>query len=226
MSETSYCGHVQNLAPELATGVASGDERAQALAHLAQCRECRQELDTVAMLVDELVLLAPGHEPSAGFETSVLAAIKPAPRPRAQVHRVLLRSASLTLVAALGAGLTWWYTADDRQLAAGYRQTLAVANGHYLTAADVATQGDPEVGHVFGYQGTPSWLFVTLTAAPEPGTYDVRLVTVDGRDIEVGTCVVTHGRSSWGTAVNVPIRNIHHIELHKAGAPVMTARFP
>jgi Putative zinc-finger len=224
MPETPHCAEVRDLIPELAAGVASGDERARALAHLADCARCRQELEDAAEVVDDLVLLAPEHEPSPGFETRVLAAL--APRPARRTHRVpvlLMRAAAVVLVAVLSAGLTWWHTRDDRALASRYRQTLAVADGRYLTAAAVSTPTGAEAGHLFAYQGSPSWIFVTLTAAPESGTYTIQLVTRDKRTIRGGTCTVTNGAGYYGTAIKLPVSDIERVELLKAGSVAMSA---
>jgi hypothetical protein len=67
------CSEFSALAPELALGLLSGDERAAALAHLAGCRACQSNLDELARTADALLLVAPREEPSAGFESRVLA---------------------------------------------------------------------------------------------------------------------------------------------------------
>src|SRR5512132_697606 len=123
MAEGPGCAEARELFPELAAGVAAGDERARTLAHLSRCPECRRELAATAEVVDELLLLAPEHEPPAGFESSVLARLVPA--------------ASIVVAAALAAGATWWRTADDRE----YRHTLAVAHGSGLSAAPLLFAG-------------------------------------------------------------------------------------
>jgi hypothetical protein len=224
MLETPQCAEVRDVIPELAAGVASGDERARALAHLAGCPACRQALDDTAKVVDDLVLLAPRHEPSPGFESRVLTALQARPgRRRTRMPTLLLRAAALLLVAVLSAELTWWHTRDDRELADHYRHTLSVAGGRYLTAAAVTTPSGPAAGHLFAYQGSPSWIFVTFTAARESGTYDIRLVTTDNRTIRGGMCTVTNGRGSYGAAINLPVNTIRRVEFVKPGAVTMTA---
>jgi hypothetical protein len=231
MIDMPRCAEVRDLIGELAAGVASGEERARALAHLATCRDCRQELELATAVVDELVLLAPEREPPLGFESRVLAALEPEPSRstppsrRRRLATVALRAAALVLVAALAAGGTWWRTADDRHLAAGYRQTLAVANGRYLAAARLSTPTLPDVGTVFAYQGTPSWIVVTMVAAPWSGTYQVRLITTDDHPIDVGLCTITDGTGSYGTAIDVSVYDIRAVQLVRAGVPTITARF-
>ena len=103
MTDRADCQDVRDLLPELAAGVASGEQRAGALAHLTGCPECRRELQEAATLVDELMLaLAPEHEPPAGFESRVLAAL-PVPRPRHRrrpTRRLAVRAAAAVLAAA------------------------------------------------------------------------------------------------------------------------------
>jgi hypothetical protein len=232
MTDRTDCQTLRELIPELAAGVASGDERARALAHLTGCPDdCRQALQDAATLVDDLMLvLAPEHEPSAGFESRVLAAL-PATRPhrrRRPTPRLVLRAAAAVLAAALVAvlavGLTWRHTADDRRLAANYRHTLAVADGRYLTAAGLAAASGQQAGHVFAYQGSPSWLFVELTAAPASGPYAIRLVTTDNRTVNAGICRVTAGSGSYGRTIGVPVSAIRRVELVQPGSPTLVAQ--
>ena len=76
------CEQVRELIPEVALGLAPGDERARVLAHVDACPECRAALARAASTVDGLLLLAPEHEPPPGFDSAVLAAMAPAREPR------------------------------------------------------------------------------------------------------------------------------------------------
>jgi hypothetical protein len=228
MRDPLDCAQVGDLLPEIAAGVAPGDVRAEALRHMAGCAECRAELAATAGVVDDILLLAPAHEPPPGFESRVLAAL--APPPRRRPRRVALLAAAVVAAMTLGAGIavatTWNATADDRRLAAQYRQTLAVADGRYLVAAKVTTQAGAETGHAFAYEGTPSWVFVTLTGVPIPGAYALHVVTDDGRDLATGTvCTVADGTGSCGTSVGVPVRAIQRLELRAPAAPPLVATF-
>ena len=220
MAESERCREVRDLIPELAMGVASGDARARALAHLAHCADCRRELEDVAGTVDALLLLAPVREPPSGFDARVLAALDEG-QPRHRWRTGLLVAAAVVLVATLAAGLTWSRGADDREVAGQYREVLSIADGSYLRAADLEIDGTTS-GNVFAYDGRPSWLFVTVEDAP-PGTYHVRLVGIDGRTHWIGTCTVEDGTGSWGTTVDGPIRSIDRVEMFGAGLPTMTA---
>jgi hypothetical protein len=74
------CEHTRQLAAELALGIADGADRARILARVAECADCRRELERQAATADSLLLLAPEHEPPAGFELAVLREIEPPPR--------------------------------------------------------------------------------------------------------------------------------------------------
>src|SRR5881396_2165251 len=136
------CDEIRAVIPELAAGVASGDVRADALAHIAGCAACRRELEEVSGTLDELLLLAPEREPPAGFDLRVLNRIgDTAPRRRPLLRTALVLAAAALVVAGAAAGLTWTRSADDRNLADQYRDTLAVGHGSFLRAADITAGG-------------------------------------------------------------------------------------
>lgn len=225
MREPLGCEQVRDLLPEIAAGVAPGDARAEALRHVAGCADCRAELAATAGVIDDLLLLTPAREPSPGFESRVLAAMTPARRRRPR--RVIALAAALIAAVALAAGIatatTWNATADDRRLAAQYRQTLAVADGRYLVAADV-TEADGQAGHAFAYEGNPSWVFVTLRGVSAPGAYSLHVITDDGRDLATGAvCTVADGEGTCGSAIGVAVRAINRLELRAPGAPPLVA---
>ena len=223
MSEWRRCAEVRDLIPELAMGVAPGDERAMALNHLATCAGCRQVLEDTSATVDELLLLAPEREPPPGFDAKVLQAVSVERPRRWMVSKMLLTAAAVVLAISLGAGVTRWMGSEDRALASQYRETLNAANGDYFRAAPLeGAQGDI-TGHVFAYEGSPSWVFITVEDAPS-GVHRVRYVTDDGLTHWLGVCMVRHGHGSWGTSIDVPVYAVDSIELVRDGSR-MTADF-
>ena len=223
MAERLECAETRELFPELAAGVAAGDERARALGHLSGCPACRREFAGTAEVIDELLWLVPEHDPPAGFESSVLARLTPAVPPRRRPR--LLWAASIAAAAALAAGTVWWQTTDDRKLAGDYRHTLAVAHGHGLSAAPLLLAGGAETGTVFAYEGAPSWIYITFRSAPPQGRYDVRLLTRDGRRLALRPFTARPGGTAWGSTIQVPIREIHKLEFIRSDVPMMTASF-
>lgn len=242
MVDPTRCGEVADALAEVATGAASGPDRARVLAHLADCPDCRRELEELTRVADEVLLVAPEHDPPAGFEGAVLARIaaesatptKPAPvakpepanvvtplRPR-RWRRVLPYAAAAAIAGLGGAGVVWQATSEDRDLAAGYRETLDVANGRYFHAAPLLDDAGTQVGHVFLYQGEPSWVFTVLGDTAAPGTYEVSVVTEDGTqtiaDYEVGAA----GGGSGGT-VDTNIYEIERVDLTGSDGVTYTA---
>src|SRR5918992_549610 len=210
MVEGLDCAGTDQLIPELAIGVASGDDRARALGHLARCIRCRSELESVTKAADALLLLAPEREPPTGFESRVLVGYRtenagqrpqPAARSRRRLRTAVLRVAAVAVVAVLASGAVWWRTADDRQLATNYRETLAIADGRYLRAAPMLADGAIPVGHLFAYQGSPSWLLAVVRAGPGSGHYTVRMTTRDGRQIALGAMTVRDGAGTWSRTI-------------------------
>src|SRR5215831_3053109 len=76
------CEQVRELAPELAIGTADGQERDAALRHAAACPDCRRLVAELSSVVDDLLLLAPSHEPPPGFASRTVARISPPPARR------------------------------------------------------------------------------------------------------------------------------------------------
>src|SRR5215831_9692959 len=66
------CARFADVAAELALGVLTGRERAEALAHLDFCDECREHVRQLTMTGEELLGLLPSREPPPGFETRVM----------------------------------------------------------------------------------------------------------------------------------------------------------
>jgi hypothetical protein len=160
--------------PELALGIAEAQERDAALRHLTGCAECRRLVAELTTVGDELLLLAPTRQPPPGFASRVLAATVAEPPPRRRPRPIRARrwwlataAASVVLAAGLGAGSVLLATADERRLADSYQAVLSQGQGSFFAAAPLqGAQG--RAGTVFGYQGRPSWVVVTLYASGEP----------------------------------------------------------
>jgi hypothetical protein len=296
MAERPDCVRMDQLIPELAIGVAAGDERARILGHLARCAPCRGVLESASATADAVLLVAPEREPPPGFETRVLAglvgatpresrglsALPPAPtlpsalpdappsplaafsaqprsspdagapvyawaspyagaspyessphraRPSSRAgprtagwRRTLLRLAITATIAGLVGGALWWRTDDDRQLAAGYRATLAIAHGRYMRAAPLVTQSAAPAGYLLAYEGQPSWILMIVRTGDVSGDYAVRLITRAGRPIPLGTMSVTHGQGSWGAPISISVDHIAAVTLTRPSALPITAQ--
>ncbi|HEX5993821.1 MAG TPA: hypothetical protein VFY84_01630 [Jiangellales bacterium] len=229
MDDRTECVELADLLAEVATGAASGPDRARVLRHLNDCDECRQELEELSRVADEVLLITPEREPPAAFEKVVLDRISAsAPKPRTARRwfaRPALQLAAAAIFALAGAGIAWQSTADDRELAAGFRETLEVANGRYFVAAPLIDSGGAEVGHVFIYDGDPSWVFAVLGPEPAPGTYEV-VVTTAGRSQPVATCEVETTGCGGGGTVDAGVTTIQDVRLVAADGSSYTADLP
>jgi hypothetical protein len=70
---TLTCDELRANAAEMALGILSGAERADALDHMEHCVSCRTLVEGLAQTGDSLLLLAPEADPPIGFEASVAA---------------------------------------------------------------------------------------------------------------------------------------------------------
>jgi hypothetical protein len=228
MSDRMPCEQVREIAPEIALGVADGQERDGALRHLAGCAECRSVVAEYSAVADELLLLAPSHEPPPGFEARTLALLgepKRAVRARSW-WRPLSVAAAIVIAGLLAAGAVLHATAGDRRVADAYRAVLAEGNGSFFDVATIrGSSGD--IGSVFGYQGSPSWVYATLRAPmPSERRFEVELVTSDGRTLSLGPAVMGGDVTGWGAVLPVDLASVSELHFLDAnGKPVLTASF-
>jgi hypothetical protein len=208
------CEELKDLAPEVALGTLAGEERAEALRHLARCGECRRLVDELTTVADELLMLAPVQEPPVGFESRVIDALGFQPgTPRRRLARRLLvwlgppvATAAVTAVALVG------IYHDDHVTAERYRSTLEQANGKYFQAEPLQDGTGAEAGVAFGYQGSPSWMLVTVDRGHRDQVASAELVTRDQRTIRLpGFELEPDG--SWGGALPVNLYDVSAIRL-------------
>jgi Putative zinc-finger len=221
------CEDTRELAAELALGIADGADRARALRHLAECPECRRSVEELSGVVDQLLLLAPQHEPPAGFESRVVSRIAP-PRPaRGRRRRTfLIPLATAAAAAALAVGVVLGATSDDRRLADQYRETLAAANGSYFEAARLHDADGRHVGLVYGYRGVASWIYVDLYR-DQSADYRAELVLTSGRRVPLPTFRLDRATGSAGRAIPVDLEGVARVELvGSRDGDVLTATLP
>jgi len=210
------CERLNEIAPELALGIADGEDRARALDHLAGCANCRAHIERLSAVADELLMMAPAAEPPAGFEERVVGTIEPA-QPRSRWRRLAVPAFAATAAAAIAAFVVWSALGNDRELADSYRATLAVANGEYFDAADLEAPGGEKVGYLYGYQGRASWVLAVVYDGVRDGVYRLTAVTSDGRRVPVRDLQVSHGRGSEGAVLTVPYDEVSELQLLAPG---------
>src|SRR3954447_3265011 len=184
------CADIRPVLPELALGIADGEERAAALEHVATCTACGRELDELSAVADDLIALAPQEEPPGGFEARVLDRLKlrqvPKSPRRLRLRRLAFAGALLAVAAATAVVMTASYSSDHR-LPSQYRAALQGADGQYFQSARLRTPSGNPAGIVFAYQGSPSWLFYVLDGHYSRGSYSERIETRAGKKITLPT---------------------------------------
>ncbi len=235
MTRPHDCSAMRSLLAELATGAASGHERAWALGHVTGCPTCRAELDELAKVADGLLMLVPPAEPPPEFESAVLtrlgmAGSRTAGRRRRYSRRMMLAvggiAAALLFVSGGSAKVVYQQGATDRALAEQYRQTLSIANGRYLKAARLATPAGEQSGTVFLYQGSPSWLLVSISSAPTDGRYEIHVRDRGGALRTVGACQLKNHSGTTGYRLDIAVAHVAEIQLTQDNQVRLTATLP
>ncbi|GGW50088.1 hypothetical protein GCM10010503_28780 [Streptomyces lucensis JCM 4490] len=220
MSSDANCEKLREIGPELALGVLPGRERAEAVAHLDRCADCRQYVRQLTGIADRLIGLVPDNEPPLGFESRVARSLAQQPaaaegrrtarapgraRPESRGRRTRLR------IAAAGAALTagvafagWGIGTAVQQLAS--RPAPAV-QAEPLMVGDMtrARNGGHSVGEVYAHPGSPGWVFVDVAldgpGIPYSGKVTCLLQRTDGTTVRVGDFLLRDGQGNWGVAV-------------------------
>jgi hypothetical protein len=217
------CQETREMAAELALGIVEGEERGRALQHLADCPDCRAEVEKYSEVADGLLLLAPSREVPIGFESRALAPLAAPPRPSRR-WRALAPVAAAASAAVLAVAGTLLVVEDDLQLASDYRGALATANGEEFRVAHIYSAAGAQTGTVFGYQGEPSWLIVIVDPAERAGIRGAELVLGDGRRVALPSFALDPASGSWGGVIPVPLDQVSVIRLLPASGQALVAR--
>ena len=208
------CEELHDRAPEIALGTIDGEDRAESLRHLATCAECRRLVDQLTEVADELLMRAPVQEPPAGFESRVIETLGFQRRPpRRLARRLLLRlGPPLAAAAASAVALVAVYH-DDRVTAERYRETLAQADGRYFDAEPLRDETGARAGVVFGYQGAPSWVLVTVDPDHRDRVSSGELVTKRQAHDPARVARARPTNGSWGGAIPTNLYDVASIRL-------------
>jgi hypothetical protein len=205
---------IRELGPELALGIVEGEERGLALQHLADCPDCRRYVEQLSEVADELLLLAPHREPPVGFESRVLSEVLPAPQPKPRRRwRLALAPAA---AAAAAAAIVLAIVAPDLRLASHYRHTLDTAHGTEFQSYVLRGPGDAQVGTVFSYEGSPSWVNIDVASGHRAGLTSAELVTKDGSPVPLRWFHLDAGGASGGS---IPMNPMQVSVLRLTGGP-------
>jgi hypothetical protein len=214
MSEVNgmNCAEFGDVAAELALGVLTGRERADALAHLDYCDACREHVRQLTMTGEELLDLLPSSEPPPGFETRVMDRLGLAPtspvlvrgirekrRHRAETKRPFgkinsgtrrILAAAAAVVAVAVAALGGWGL---------HGATTTASPKLALSSATLLSADHENVGELFVYNGDPRWMYMSVDMESGNETVICQLISSDGRVTTVGSFRVSNGYGSWGS---------------------------
>lgn len=198
---------------ELALGAATGRERADVLAHLLQCRACRERVEDLVELAEQLLLAAPEAEPPVGFESAVLDRIaSESAGATADGRSVALRRRRARLITRVAVGAV----AAIALLAAGFVLDRFVGDDTTsLAEAPMITPTGIEVGGAWLGQGDPSWILVSVpgwqiweTSPDNPLEYRLELGFDDGSTTEVGPITFDADGGAWATTSALDVDRI------------------
>lgn len=197
------CAEFADSAAELALGVLTGRERAEALAHLDHCEACREHVRQLAITGEQMLGVLPTAEPPAGFETRVMdrlglttQAPQPIRHPRRRPawghgfspRRVL--AAAAVVVALMVAAVGGW----------GLHAATTPADSSALTSATLVAASDHDpVGKVFVYNGQSKWLYMTVDLESGNDTVICQLISADGHITTIGAFRLADGYGSWAS---------------------------
>jgi hypothetical protein len=217
------CREFSDVAAELALGVLTGRERAQALAHLDQCASCREKVRELTATSEGLLGLLPSVQPPAGFEARVMDRLglsAPAPSPASPPAR----TSRLARLGHLGRQPARRTPAGQARLGGRTRRALALAAvtvavvaaglggwglrpgtpapaGAPLSSATLLSASHQAAGKVFVYQGSSRWLYMSVYVPAGNGTVICQVQSGDGHITTVGSFRLTDGRGYWGNPV-------------------------
>jgi len=205
------CEECKALAPELALGIASGEERAAALRHLTSCADCRRELRQLTETADRLLLTVPETEPSAGFDQRVLdSLVEPSDRRWSRRAVVAACAAAVIALLAVGAVIGWVAGSSDGP---GELAVEATADGPIRVGSLGLSASD---SRVVVEDGDPSWLLVTVAGGLPDGEYAVVCEYEGGWSRTPGTLTVSEGRGTWAATVSRTLADLEGVKLRDA----------
>jgi hypothetical protein len=218
------CDDLRDVAPDVALGLLTGEERAEALAHLQGCEACRAEVASLAGTADEVLLAAPEAEPPPGFRSAVLARLTseeadPAerevgtraaagrraagarrfavvPRPGGRVRRRAAVIGAAALVAVVVSVGVAALAADDGAEDPSVA-TAEIRTGRGRLVGEATASGDPATVTLT----VPQWAVMAERWGDEAGS-DTYWITVELEDGTRAMEEAVAGRESWSVEVD------------------------
>jgi hypothetical protein len=117
-------------------------------------------------------------------------------------------------------------TASNALGPAGRKALLAQAGGQYFQAEPMADETGTRGGVAFGYEGSPSWVLLTVDPAHRAAVTRGELTTKDGRTIALPSLELDRN-FSWAGAIPVNLYKVASIRLlGDSPGEILQASFP
>lgn len=178
------CTQVEQALTEYALGLLPAAESRAVSVHVLRCPACRQEVEEVQAIGEQLLDLIPGAEPPLGFDQRVLSAVglHPARRPtKLHLRLTVAAAAAVIVIAAITATAIFTLRHPSRPTA--------------LTA--VLREGIRPLGTVY-IGGDPPWISMTVNHMSLTGKVSCQLITGNGTVTNIGAFELIDGSGSWG----------------------------
>jgi hypothetical protein len=218
------CVMLADVAAELALGVLTGRERADAIEHLDRCETCREDVHKLMATGDELLGLLPPAEPPAGFETRVLDRLGllapglPAPSfPGRAVTIPMVADRGLSGTRRPGhrrvsPSRSGRVTSRPRQLLAAAAVAIAILGagiggwgmrvatvqpGIAVSSATLMSASHQRVGHVWASGGDAGLVIMSVDLEQGNELVTCQVIGSDGKVMNLGSDLLDHGYGSW-----------------------------
>ena len=160
MTDTG-CDAFGEIAPELALGLLSGNERGAAITHLATCARCQAHLEGLVRVADHLLLLTPPVEPEIGFESRVMGRLAAGGAFRTPADAAMVPHSGATAAAAAAAGAF----RTPAEAAPHSTEAAAAAAGPPLEAVPPAAIAEPPPSRLRPRRPRQPWARPGMVAA-------------------------------------------------------------
>ena len=201
---------------EFALGTLTGRERSLVLEHLETCAACTLESESLVEVADALLWLAPGAEPSVGFETRVIERLRGSVVERrvARRRRVGVYAVAAMLVAMLGVGVG--AVATSHGVVNNPSASARPATGRLMSNGQV-------LGEVTISSGSPSWMIMDVDTEKVSGLVWCEVTFANGRSETVGKFTISHGYGSWVAPIKASGRDVRSASIVNAGGHVLAS---
>jgi hypothetical protein len=209
------CAQLRDVAPELALGVLSGAERAEAIMHVNGCGRCQAHVNELTEAADAIPLLAPEIEPPVGFEQRVLAA---GPARRRRSVRRMVAAVAVAAAAAAILSITIVRVVESGNDSSAPAASAAAPATKPTAVKMVSTTGALPAG--WAYVTNKRSVAISVDYGVDPGTYNIAVRPPTGSSEKIGTMTIVGGHGSWTGWSSVVLRAGSTISLvDSAGNP-------